>query len=421
MIKQIPLMKLVSMLTVLLLYLNAQAHLKYIDLSKIDGIGIYSIQVQQLREHASYFDHWTPQWNYPVSKDSLIRELKSDYGIFTALKSPSVDLCLLQGEVAHYLYNLDEQDYFENAVHFYEWAIRMAPDDYRGYWFLGNHYALSNVLDSAFQFFEKARVILPGGQSVDFWNEYGYAMAVAGMPTHSLFAMDKARALAKAPSFLETQLKATIEKQLTLLDPGKEYESKELWTASGKQKVSFVSRPLGMKILLDSSWNLQFNDYSNYRGAVIIKPPVVKGKKGNEIGYTIAVIIKVAQKGEKLQDFMAKMLPPQATKYAFTLPYKNALSYEIRDKKMYPDWGGEHSHMIGVEQDAPSYPGFALEEPLKMPADSDGQIHYFQPNEQKSRFPGRIFYVVLLDSCEDIYPEAWQVFSIFFKKGIVIE
>ncbi|HEV7621008.1 MAG TPA: hypothetical protein VGO09_04710, partial [Flavisolibacter sp.] len=140
-----------------------------------------------------------------------------------------------------------------------------------------------------------------------------------------------------------------------------------------------------------------------------------------KIGYTVAVIIKVAGKGDELTDFIATMLPEEAKRCSFPLPYNQAIAYEIKSNKMYPDWGGEHSHLIGIEREEPSYPGLLLEKPLTLPFEKEGETKYYLPNEQKGRFPGRIFYIILLDSCEDIYLETRDVFETMLKKSIIIE
>jgi hypothetical protein len=46
---------------------------------------------------------------------------------------------------------------------------------------------------------------------------------------------------------------------------------------------------------------------------------------------------------------------------------------------------------------------------------------FYRPGPVQARFPGRIFYVILPDSCEDIFEKSSTLFKEMFEKNIRIE
>jgi hypothetical protein len=72
-------------------------------------------------------------------------------------------------------------------------------------------------------------------------------------------------------------------------------KNKDLWTASPGHKISFTSRPLGIKVLLDSTRDLALYDYENQQATFVIYNPTIKNKKGKTIHYSIAIVMKTAE------------------------------------------------------------------------------------------------------------------------------
>jgi len=46
-----------------------------------------------------------------------------------------------------------------------------------------------------------------------------------------------------------------------------------------------------------------------------------------------------------------------------------------------------------------------------------GKIEYMVVHDNHLRFPGRIFYLFLLDTAEDIHSESWQTFKQFMDEA----
>lgn len=399
------------------------ANVDYIDISKISSNSKYVTAFNFIKDNKQYYDHWISEWNYDKPKQDLINQLRGYYNDFSTLTEKNAETYLLLGDIAHYLYNMEDDDYYSIAVENYKEAIKINPEDYRAYWFLAYHYALSTFQVSAIDEFKKAEKLLPSSQPADFWNDYAWASSIASMPSHCIYAMDKVKSISGKEDSFQRQFRESIYKQITPVDKKQFYDKKDIWRVSEGDKKAFTSRPLGIKILIDSTWNLSVSDYKDNKAVFIIVPPTLTDKGGKEIGYTILIIMKTANDNDKLDDFtnifVSKYLDKK--KINFSDKYDKMVAYEIIDKTIYQDIGGGHSYMIGIERSEPKYPGLLLEDPVELPkGDSDG-IMYYTASESKDRFKGKIFYLIFLDSCENINEQSFSIFKTLFDNQIIIE
>jgi hypothetical protein len=395
----------------------------YIKFDQIPNYEKYQYQYEFLTDNVQFFNHWTPTWTYEANKDSLIAGLKRCYSIFSMKDSGNVEVNLLLGDISHYLYNLNEEKYYAVAENFYRKSIELAPDDYRPLWFIANHYTLANNQEKSIEYFLKAQNLLPEGEPADFWNEYALATALANMPSHSIYAMGKAKKILTEPGYLEAQLGGSIYKRILPLNSDSTYNFKNIWSTSQGNLITFVCRPLGLKLLIDSTWQISFYDYQKKQAVVTIVPPAIINKKGISITYTIALIIKVEQKGDRLDKFINNFISryPKINELSFSDKYPEMISFELRDKNMYKEIGGGHMSMIGIKRIPPDYPGLILEEPAIIPKNGSSEISYYRATESLDRFKGNIYYAIMLDACEDIYSEAFDIFKEVFDKQIIIE
>jgi tetratricopeptide (TPR) repeat protein len=183
----------------LLLTIDTFANVNFIDIAKISNDSKYVAAFNFIKDNQQYYNHWTNEWNYDITKKELIKMLRDNYATFSTIETKSTELFLLLGDLSQYLYNLDDSVSYDLAVSNYTDAIKSNPKDFRAYWFLANHYALSNVPTKAFDNFSYAQALLPTEQPADFWNDYASAMAFANMPSHCIFAMDKVKSITGIP------------------------------------------------------------------------------------------------------------------------------------------------------------------------------------------------------------------------------
>jgi hypothetical protein len=184
-----------------------------------------------------------------------------------------------------------------------------------------------------------------------------------------------------------------------------------------------VCRPIGLKFLVDSTWQVNLYDYQKHQTFVTIVPPAIKNKEGREITYTIAMIIRVAQSGEELENYVDNFIAqyPDKNKFDISDKYPGMISFEIKNENMYQDMGGAHMHMVGIKRERPKYAGLLLEQPMSIHQEDENKLTFYRARESKDRFDGDIYYAVMLDACEDIYDEAYRVFKEIFEKQLIIE
>ncbi|GGB24304.1 tetratricopeptide repeat protein [Puia dinghuensis] len=394
--------------------LECRADVKFVDFKKIDPSGQYVSQQHFLLANLVYYDHWSPDWVYDVSKDSLIGELKTCLTLFAPLKANVYETDLLLGEIAHYLYNLNQQSYYDTAEAYYLKAIAADESDCRGYWFLGYHYSQSDELKKGVSCFNKAVKLVNSATANEFWQEYAFAMYAVGMPSHCRYGLDH-YLKGGGSSLMATMMDSTLKMKSVRADPDSSYSTNELWQPDRQgKKVTFLSRPLGIKFAADSNWEMQMNGFVKRLTAVAMQPPVVTSPKGANIGFSIALVMHVAGEGEKLTDFMAsfmKMGGVRDAAFPFADKFPTGVSYTFQNKNLYSDRGGAHIHFIGIERSAPPYPGMSLEDQGEEMKGEPGKVNFYTPSIIRTRFPGRIFYLFLLDTCEDIHEVSWNTFK----------
>jgi tetratricopeptide (TPR) repeat protein len=405
-------------------FVSAFANINYINIKQISSDEKYLNAFEDIKANQQYINHWTPNWDYEIPKETLISKLKEHYTFFSTTNTKNVELSLLLADICHYLYNLDDGVSHKKAIDHYNEAIQNAPQDYRCYWFLGNHHAFSNQIEKAIANYKKAEKQLPKDSEADFWNEYAFAASLANMPTHSIYAMDKARGILGKPGYFEETLGKKQRETIKNIDKQDFFKKEELWKAIQKDnKFVFMSRPLGMKIAIDSTWKIAPQDYKKTMAFIVLNPTPIKNKKGHPTSYTIAIIVKTAEDKDNLEPFINSFTQKyeDKTKISFSEKYDKMIAYEIKEKNMYQNMGGGHLYTIGIERNEPKYAGLAIEEVLPMPKQSDNNLKFLKAGESKNRFKGKIFYSIILDASEDIHDEALITLKRFFEENLTIE
>ncbi|MFA6260952.1 MAG: hypothetical protein WC760_05760 [Bacteroidia bacterium] len=407
----------------IILTLDTFANVNFIDITKISSKQEHLLSFNYIKDNKQYYDHWTEKWTYAIPKQELIKNLRDKYNAFSALTDSNTELYLLLGDIAHYLYNLDDTIYFTKAVKYYNNAKKTDPKDYRSYWFLGFHYALSNVPIPAIDNFLTAEKLLPDNQPAEFWNDYAWTAAVTNMPSHCIYAMDKVKSVSGTRGTFEMQLGDQMRSKIEPVNKLNVYKKEFIWTVNKGKLTTFTSRPLGIKLLFDSGWKFSVYDYQKQESAFILNPPSIKSKQGKEIHFTLAIFMRVANKDDQLEDYVKKFIAkfPSKRMVKPSGKYSKMIVWEIEDNTKYKEMGGGRLHMVGVERVAPAYPGLLLENPVDLPTGEPGQVAYYRASTSKDRFKGRIFYIFMLDTSEDIDEESLAIFNTLINEQIIIE
>jgi hypothetical protein len=133
--------------------------------------------------------------------------------------------------------------------------------------------------------------------------------------------------------------------------------------------------------------------------------------------------MKKADANETLQQFLDEFTGDykglQPVKLNFSTKY-NGLAYEIKDPTTYTDMGGARIYSLAIERNEPEYPGMKLETPQEMPKVTAGKPAYFIATKKFGRLHSKLYYLVMLDSCEFIHDESVVLFNNFLE-NIVVE
>jgi tetratricopeptide (TPR) repeat protein len=412
-----------SSLFVQKVYGNIQA----IDFLQVHYPAHLQVEIDFLKNNEQLYNHWSPNWNASIEKTEVITKLKALYSGIDSITTKNTEAWLLLGDLAHYLYNLDVQDYYDKAVAGYQQAQSITPKDYRGYWFIGNHYSLSAQPLQAIQAFRQAVQYLPPQPSFLFWNEYAGACMFAGMYGTARYAAHQVSILQGHTSKIETDIIKMSAKSMKPPPIDTTMQDKDVWNFQGRlgQNLILNSWVMGAQISVDSLWHLQLGGYDKHLSFAMIMPKKITSKKGVEIGYSFLVLIKVADENESLQQFLDKFTSASKIngRKSVSLSFSeanNGLAYETKDPTVYPDIGGAHGYAIAIQRNMPEFPGLRLERPAKMPKADTGKVNYYVAQQKNSRLNAKLYYLILFDSCEDIHDESLAVFNNFLS-NLVIE
>ena len=408
------------------------ADVNYINISAISKDEELTAQFKNIKDNLPFYAAWTNVWNYDVPKTTVAAQLKEFYKSFLEFSKKEKnngELFLLLGDIAHYLYNLDAGDkntnYNKMASDNYDKAIKLLPQgDYRGYWFLGVHNSgiPGEYLIKAIDNFKHAEQIAQGKKMPeDFWGYYAFAAALNAMPSHYLYAMDKAPGI--KPLYSKDKMIKSIDKNI-------QHEKQEIWTVVKKDGNNFfISRPLGMRFYLSEEegeeYGVSISDYRNNIGVVMIMPPNLKDKEGREIDYSITIIVDASSDNKSLKDALANS--PYFSRFKnkkeikLFNKYDKMVSCELIDTDDVPAYdhlGGAHFYLTIIERDKPKYPGLFVEMPN---APMFEETAYFVLQPQNDRFDGKLYYTILLNTAEAIHEEGLKVFKDFFENKLVIE
>ncbi len=404
---------------------KAYSNIIAIDFSRVQYPAQMQADIDFLKTNEQLYNHWSPNWDAPITKTEVVKKLRALYDGLNTIANKTTDTWLLIGDVAHYLYNLDAQEYYDKAVAGYRQAQSLAPKDYRSYWFLGNHYSLSAEPVLAIQTFQLAVQNLPPHPSFLFWNEYAGACMFAGMYGTARYAAHQVSVIQGQTSKIEADVYKMSAKSVKSPPADTTMQDKEVWGFQGRSGRTLIlnSWVLGTQFSVDSVWHLKVGGYDKHLSYAMIEPDQITSKKGVAIGYSFLVLVKVADENESLQQFLDKFTAKSSDRKPVNLSFSKAndgLAYETKDPTVYPNIGGAHGYAIAIERNMPQFPGLKLDKPIQLPKADTGKVNYFVAQQRNGRINAKLYYLILFDSCEDIHEESTAVFNNFLN-NLVIE
>jgi hypothetical protein len=135
------------------------------------------------------------------------------------------------------------------------------------------------------------------------------------------------------------------------------------------------------------------------------------------------MLVQQPKENETLQEFSKKFLKSGMFE-PFTparCPAATCIALKGVQPGMYKDDGDGHGRIVIFERDQPEFPGLTFEVPLSMPkSDAKESTHAYHPGQIQQRIPGKLYYVVLLDTAASIEEPAMKDFD-FFLTNLTVE
>ena len=416
----------------LLLLLASAAPLAHADLAAIHDTALPQEpkilaalrDARQLEPCAAY---WQPTWHCDAAKDAASRRLQADLdALDAALKAhpDNLDLLLLSGQVAHYAYNLDIPGSSERVTQALDKARALAPQDFRVSWFHASFFCQTSDknVDGAKEMLaieaSTPENQLPGA----FWSDYFECAYVTNMPAHALRAAAHMQAL-HAPQFDRwREVVNAANARFIPFDPAKKYTPTETWeTPKPHGDVVSTSRLCGVRIVVHPTWGVQLIGFDKGSCFANFYSGPYKATT-RDLRPGILLLVQQPKPGESLEDYLQKFLK-DGSFTPFTpahCPATRCLAMRGVQPGLYKSDGDGHPHVIVFERDEPAGSGIYLESPSMPPLEQSSQPQAFHPLPIQKRMPGKLYYLVLLDTASSVEEPAMKDFD-FFLQNMVVE
>jgi hypothetical protein len=375
-----------------------------------------------------YVSSWTPKWQYVIARDEVQKRLERDLG-FLALARKSHpendELALLTGLVAHYAYNVDVENSHNLATSALDQAAKLQPQDVRPAWFRAALDCQTNTPEIGAKVFLSIEAAhdwqqLPAG----FWRDDLACDVMTAMPAHALRAAAHLDELHAPSSPARDSYTEIAHKRFDPTDEKKEYNWKEAWRTGliGKD-LELVSTSCGVRLRARGDWAMNGLNLNHGQCLVYLGSGPFKAKEG-KLSPGIVFIARRPKPGETLVDALKtyeknpSLFEPLPVSHC---PAASCLSVIGRQPGMYGKNGDGRARLVLFERDEPAFPSLLFEVPsgLEPPKDKAGYV-YYHPTQTMHRMPGKLFYIVMLDTAESIEAPAAADFE-FFLEHIEVE
>jgi hypothetical protein len=379
------------------------------------------------REMEPYSHVWWPEWNFPLSKQDVAKHLSKDLDSLThALKKhpENEELALLTGLVARYGYNVDVKGSLDATLSALTRARAIDSTDVRAPWFQATF--MCETLQPAEGISEF--LSLEASHAWDqlpavFWIDYMECASHTNMFAHVLRAADHLEKLHGAATPLSNTYLNRARKRFEPFDPKKTYDPKIVWQSDyAGNDLLFTSTSCGLRLQARTDWRIDRLDLTEGSCLAVFSTGPYKAVTGG-LSPSIMVLVQQAKEGETLEKFSKKFLTKGAFEpYMLTrCPEGYCMALKGKQPQMYEKDGGGHPRVVIFERDEPAFPGLIFEAPSEDPKPKKpGPFTFPRPNQIQQRIPGKLYYLVLLDTAASIEEHAMKDFD-FFLENLTVE
>jgi len=405
------------------LTMSVRADIDAIHINILPNDASVADALKDLMQLEPYTRRWTPDWKYPVDKSEAIARLDKDLITLkdAVRRNPeNIELLLLTGLAGRYAYNVDVGGVFDSSLSDLSEAARLAPSDVRPSWFRAA--ILCQTLD---QPAEGAKEFLEIEATHDwqqlpsaFWADYMECASVTNMPAHILRAADYAGRLSAPASDEINFLAKTAQKRFDPFDPPKKYASRDIWDGiQVGDDISLTSTTCGLRLRVRGGWEI--NQLELSKGSCVANFSIGAYRETqSKMRPSILVVVQQPQKNETLENY-AKRFMTKGRFEPFTpsrCPTDQCIAIKGVRTGAYGKDGDGYGYMLVFERDQPPFPGLVFETPSQPPQlDASKAAQYYRPRQTQGRIPGKLYYVVLLDTAASIDKPAIEDLDFFLQ------
>jgi hypothetical protein len=303
-------------------------------------------------------------------------------------------------------------------------AEKLVPSDVRAPWFQASLKCQTDQPKPGAEEFlsienKHAWNLLPAA----FWDDYLECASVTNMPAHVLRAADHLEKLHAPPSGMRDFLVETARKRFDPWDPKKKYSPQDVWYAenAGTDTV-FINTTCGVSLRAHGSWAVNQIGLTDGTCIAYFSTGPYKAVV-DTLRPSIVLIVRRPEANETLQDFAARYAKDgQFIPFASSrCPATTCIALKGVQPGMYKANGDGRGRMVTLERDQPEFPGLIFESPMDPPKSGETQgLHFYHPSQILLRIPGKLFYLVLLDTAASIEEPAAKDFD-FFLQNLTVE
>ena len=377
------------------------------------------------RQMESYSSAWVAQWNFDLTKEEVSTRLTKDLALLSLAQkhhSENAELQLLTGVVAHYAYNLDVHSY-DTAINSFVASLKISSKDYRGRWFRAN--TVCQTPDSqggGKEFLEIENDMGSSALPVDFWDEYIVCMILTNMPEHALRAGQYISMRHVQSSALREEYLDIARKRYSAFEAAKEYKPSEAFEGRilENKKVEFTSTACGIRYQTQPQW---YMEKIGLAGGVCVVALRLQETDEQEKAKTPRIILTVssALRYKNLEGFVLlnSTSMSMVLEAATFCPTNECISNQGTKE------GANHSnkvrfHNVVFERNPPKYPGLIFEQPASFPQSGrENSMYTYSVSQRIARIPGKLNYLVRLESTIENADDAEKSFQDFLKNIIV--
>ena len=409
--------KLLCLCVFLILSVSAFSQSNAIKKNKLPSKKEFKAQYELFLENEYFTDHWTPNWDYEKSKETVAQELK-DFDEYLSTLKQNYDISLLSLIVKTYLYNIDEYT-FNQIVECGDSLKDNYSKEYRTWWIMGRFYS-NSAPSYIYPEYETAVQMRGGVGKKDEWVipflwDYIYGCNMAGMRIHARLGLSYyCQYTGMAPE--DYMLYSVIYSDESATSVDGTYDLYDTWYSETTEDESRIcSSLLGVSIPVHEDWSLKAIGYQNGSSffSVSSDPITISDTARTRVSFSILAFANVEK------SYVDNFTINSATRDGGTITKKKTTTINgfVADYYIYENpnlYNDERNGMKGVSivmgVPCTEFSGLSFERPIDYNAtastSTDDGMSYFRINQKLNRLETTIYFLINLDACNACFDEA---------------